>query len=108
MMGKTVGALVCVVSVLVLWVVCLRMLLTAAQHDPGAYLIAGFVFVLLPFAVLAFIALMVADRRGYWNRPGADVPHRFADAWRTRGQVTQGPRFSEDPTYAPVKEHEAA
>ena len=91
-MGKTVGAVVCVVGVLVLWVVCLRMLLTAAGHDPGAYLIAGLVFLLLPFAAVICIAGISKERRGEYG-PVRCRCHTQAE-WRAN--------------HAPVREHEAA
>ena len=91
-MGKTVGAVVCVVGVLVLWVVCLRMLLSAARHDLGAYVIFGFVFLLLPFATVICIAGIVKERRGDYG-PVRCRCHTQAE-WRTN--------------HAPVREHEAA
>jgi len=67
-MTKTIAAIVSAIGVIVLWVVCLRLLLQDAHNgDPGAYAIAGFVFLLLPSAAAILVVALAKERGGYWN-----------------------------------------
>ena len=81
---KTAAAIGCAIGTVVLWVICLGALLQDAGHDPGAYVIAGFVFLLLPGAVVLAIAAIQRERRGYWNRPACRC--RTQEEWRANHQ----------------------
>ena len=85
-MTKTIGAITVAIGVIVLWVICLRMLLNyAGKNDPGAYVVAGGVFLMLPTAAVLLIVAIQKDRAGYWNTtPSCEHGCRTQEEWLTK------------------------
>ena len=91
MMSKTIGAITSAIGVTVLWVVCLRMLLSyAGKDDPGAYVVIGGVFLMLPAAAVLLIGAIRKDRAGYWNTtPACEHGCHTQEEWLTKHGDTE-------------------
>ena len=82
-LGKTIAALVCVIGVIVLWVICLRMLIGyAGSDDPGAYVMVGGVFLMLPAAAVILVVALRSERSGRWERGGPTQAEEPAETVR--------------------------
>lgn len=87
---KTVGAITSATFLTIIFIACFRMLLNAAQHDPGAYIMLGGICLFLIFANATILVVALAkERSGYWNdTPRPPEPRtmieltKHGDTWR--------------------------
>ena len=91
---KTAGAIASIIFLLTTFVICFRLLLTAAQHDPGAYIMLGGITLLLVFAPVAIFVGISGERSGRWNgtqahSKTAQAHSNATDAARTLIELTK-------------------